>query len=71
MKNSLNVKLYPCCSVTPEQTRLADAPISVPFPPRHVARAREYTKGGRGISKSEILFVLCCEEVKQIPRDIN
>ena len=54
LKKSIKLKEYPCCSDTPEQTRLADAPTNVPFPPKQVANARAYTKGGRGSSKSKI-----------------
>lgn len=40
LKKSMKLKEYPCCSDTPEQTRFADAPTNVPFPPKQVANAR-------------------------------
>lgn len=54
LKYSTKVNLYPCCSATPAHTTFAEAPISVPLPPRHAPNANAQTKGCNG--KFNVLF---------------
>lgn len=47
IKNLTNDILYPFCSAIPAHTTLAEAPMSVPFPPRHAPKASAQTSGRR------------------------
>ena len=47
-KNFLKVILYPCCSKIAAATKLHDAPIREPLPPKQLPNAKAYTSGLSG-----------------------
>jgi hypothetical protein len=54
-KNFLKVILYPCCSKMAAATKLHDAPIREPLPPKQLPNAKAYTRGLSGSFKKNIL----------------
>lgn len=52
LRNSINENLYPNFSATPAQITFAEAPINVPFPPKHAPNDNDQINGCNGNANS-------------------
>ena len=57
LRNCTYVIGYPCLALIPDSTTFADAPIRVPFPPRHAPRDSAHQRGITSIPLSPMEWI--------------